>query len=212
MRHTRPAAVAAGVLPRRRGRARRSRRSSRVPPRPSGRLPVSLPRSAGSQPFSYLHPILGGPNEITSASSAPTRPFGFGLTYTSFAHAELQCRRHRRPRVSRSDASVRVRNTGSRAGTDVVQLYGARRLRVGHPTGRAAARLRAGRPGCRSRRRRWSSTCRPRDSRSRGARGERIVEPGRDRAVGRRLVRRQGGDRGIELTGAAHVVTAAIAG
>jgi beta-glucosidase-like glycosyl hydrolase len=90
---------------------------------PSGRLPVSLPRSAGAQPFSYLHPILGGPNEITSASSAPTRPFGFGLTYTSFTHTEL--------RVDSSAAaggafraSVRVRNTGSRTGTDLVQLYG----------------------------------------------------------------------------------------
>jgi beta-xylosidase len=90
---------------------------------PSGRLPVSLPRSAGSQPFSYLHPILGGPNEITSASSAPTRPFGFGLTYTSFAHTELAVERA----VSAGGsfrASVRVRNTGTRSGTDVVQLYG----------------------------------------------------------------------------------------
>ena len=36
---------------------------------PSGRLPVSLPRSAGSQPYRYLHPILGGASEVTS----PTR-------------------------------------------------------------------------------------------------------------------------------------------
>jgi beta-glucosidase len=89
---------------------------------PSGRLPVSLPRSAGAQPYSYLHPVLGGPNEITSASSAPTRPFGFGLSYTSFSHAELTVEG-----VPRTDdgirASVRVRNDGSRAGTDVVQLY-----------------------------------------------------------------------------------------
>jgi beta-xylosidase len=90
---------------------------------PSGRLPVSLPRSAGSQPFSYLHPILGGPNEITSASSAPVRPFGFGLTYTSFTHTDLTAE----PAVTAGGsfhASVRVRNTGSRAGVDVVQLYG----------------------------------------------------------------------------------------
>ncbi|WP_314505559.1 glycoside hydrolase family 3 N-terminal domain-containing protein [uncultured Microbacterium sp.] len=90
---------------------------------PSGRLPVSLPRSAGSQPFSYLHPILGGPNEITSASSAPVRPFGFGLTYTSFSRTELSAG----PAVSAGEAlraSVHVRNTGARAGTDVVQLYG----------------------------------------------------------------------------------------
>ena len=89
---------------------------------PSGRLPVSLPRSAGSQPFSYLHPILGGPNEITSASSAPTRPFGFGLSYTSFEHSELQVEPEA-PAGGSFRASVRVRNTGDRAGTDVVQLY-----------------------------------------------------------------------------------------
>lgn len=49
---------------------------------PSGRLPVSLPRSAGAQPFSYLHPPLGGANDVTSADSTPVRPFGFGLGYT----------------------------------------------------------------------------------------------------------------------------------
>ena len=54
---------------------------------PSGRLPVSLPRSAGAQPYTYLHPILGGPSEITSADSTPALPFGHGLTYTTFEHA-----------------------------------------------------------------------------------------------------------------------------
>ncbi|MFP3393951.1 glycoside hydrolase family 3 C-terminal domain-containing protein, partial [Brevibacillus sp. SIMBA_076] len=48
---------------------------------PSGHLPVSLPRSAGAQPYSYLHPLLGGPNEITSADSTPVLPFGHGLSY-----------------------------------------------------------------------------------------------------------------------------------
>ena len=89
---------------------------------PSGRLPVSLPRSAGAQPYSYLHPILGGPSEITSADSRPALPFGHGLTYTSFEHAHLTA-----PAESETDADftvvVEVGNTGSRAGVDVVQLY-----------------------------------------------------------------------------------------
>ncbi|WP_445299345.1 beta-xylosidase/alpha-l-arabinosidase [Microbacterium jejuense] len=88
---------------------------------PSGRLPVSLPRSAGAQPYTYLHPVLGGPTEITSADNTPARPFGFGLAYTTFAREDLEA----------SDAatdgtvvaSVRVTNTGERSGTDVVQLY-----------------------------------------------------------------------------------------
>ncbi|MFP7759798.1 glycoside hydrolase family 3 N-terminal domain-containing protein [Marisediminicola sp. LYQ85] len=89
---------------------------------PSGRLPVSLPRSAGAQPYSYLHPVLGGPNEITSASSAPVRPFGFGLSYTSFEHRDLAVDATG-PTESSFRVSVRVTNTGERAGTDVVQLY-----------------------------------------------------------------------------------------
>ena len=89
---------------------------------PSGRLPVSLPRSAGAQPYSYLHPVLGGPSEVTSVDPTPARPFGFGLAYTTFEHADL---RVSGPVVAGGafEATVRVRNTGDRAGTDVVQLY-----------------------------------------------------------------------------------------
>lgn len=89
---------------------------------PSGRLPVSLPRSAGAQPYSYLHPVLGGRTDVTSADPTPARPFGFGLSYTTFAHDDLT--------VSGSataggtvTVTVRVRNTGPRDGVDVVQLY-----------------------------------------------------------------------------------------
>ncbi|MFH8252241.1 glycoside hydrolase family 3 N-terminal domain-containing protein [Microbacterium sp. B2969] len=89
---------------------------------PSGRLPVSLPRAAGAQPYSYLHPILGGPSEITSADSSPTLPFGHGLTYTSFEHTRLSA-----PAESATGSdlavAVEVRNTGPRSGVDVVQLY-----------------------------------------------------------------------------------------
>jgi beta-glucosidase-like glycosyl hydrolase len=89
---------------------------------PSGRLPVSLPRSAGAQPYTYLHPILGGPSEITSADSSPALPFGHGLTYTTFEHRGLTV-----PDQSDSSAdfsvTVDVVNTGNRAGVDVVQLY-----------------------------------------------------------------------------------------
>ena len=90
---------------------------------PSGRLPLSLPRSAGAQPYAYLHPILGGPSDVTSADSTPLRPFGFGLSYTTFAHDELTV-----PDQAATDGtvevSVRVTNTGAVAGSDVVQLYG----------------------------------------------------------------------------------------
>ncbi|MGV8967171.1 MAG: beta-glucosidase [Cellulomonas sp.] len=90
---------------------------------PSGRLPVSMPRSTGAQPYSYLHPILGGPSDVTSTDPTPVRPFGFGLSYAAFAYSDLV--------VDASVASggtftaaVTVTNTGTVAGTDVVQLYG----------------------------------------------------------------------------------------
>jgi beta-glucosidase len=91
---------------------------------PSGRLPVSVPRSAGAQPYSYLHPVLGGPSEVTSVDPTPVLPFGFGLGYTTFAHRDLQVATE----VAAGgfvEASVRVVNTGDTAGTDVVQLYGS---------------------------------------------------------------------------------------
>lgn len=90
---------------------------------PSGRLPVSLPRSAGSQPYSYLHPILGGPSDVTSTDPTPVRPFGFGLSYTTFAYDDLRVDASART-DGRFTAEVTVTNTGDVAATDVVQLYG----------------------------------------------------------------------------------------
>jgi beta-glucosidase-like glycosyl hydrolase len=90
---------------------------------PSGRLPVSLPRSAGAQPFTYLHPILGGDSDVTNLSSSPARPFGFGLSYTTFTHDRLTAPADS-PTGDALRATVRVTNTGDRAGADVVQLYG----------------------------------------------------------------------------------------
>jgi beta-xylosidase len=90
---------------------------------PSGRLPVSMPRSAGAQPYSYLHPILGGPSDVTATDSTPLRPFGFGLSYTTFAYSDLVVD----PSAAAGDvftARVTVTNTGAVRGADVVQLYG----------------------------------------------------------------------------------------
>ncbi|MBQ1024689.1 beta-glucosidase [Micromonospora sp. C95] len=90
---------------------------------PSGRLPVSLPRSAGAQPYSYLHPTLGDGNEVTNLPATPAAPFGHGLSYTTFEYADLTV-----PAMVPTDgaltASVRVTNTGAVAGDEVVQLYG----------------------------------------------------------------------------------------
>lgn len=89
---------------------------------PSGRLPISLPRAAGAQPYSYLRPVLGGPSSVTSTDPSPVRPFGFGLGYATFAYDDFAC-----DEVAATEgafaASVTVTNTSEVAGTDVVQLY-----------------------------------------------------------------------------------------
>jgi beta-glucosidase-like glycosyl hydrolase len=90
---------------------------------PSGRLPVSLPRSSGAMPYSYLHPVLGGPSDVTATDPTPLRPFGFGLSYADFAYSDLVVD----PQVAAGGtftAAVTVTNTGTVAGDDVVQLYG----------------------------------------------------------------------------------------
>ncbi|GAA0385899.1 glycoside hydrolase family 3 N-terminal domain-containing protein [Micromonospora gifhornensis] len=90
---------------------------------PSGRLPITLPSSAGAQPYSYLHPTLGEGSGVTSLSAAPVAPFGHGLSYTTFAYADLTVS-DTVPTTGTLHASVRVTNTGEVAGEDVVQLYG----------------------------------------------------------------------------------------
>jgi len=90
---------------------------------PSGRLPVSLPRSAGAQPYGYLRPALGGPSEITKTDPTPVRPFGFGLSYTTFAFDDLRVDAEAAT-DGRFSASVTVTNTGDVAAAEIVQLYG----------------------------------------------------------------------------------------
>jgi len=90
---------------------------------PSGRLPVSLPRSAGAQPYSYLHPRLGGPSDVTATDPTPVRPFGFGLSYASFEY-DLLAVDEEVSAGAAFRAEVRVTNTGSMAADHVVQLYG----------------------------------------------------------------------------------------
>ncbi len=92
---------------------------------PSGRLPVSLPRSAGAQPYSYLHPRLGGPASVSTLDTTPVRPFGFGLSYTTFTYSDLAVDAAEVPTDGAIVVRCRVTNTGARAGAEVVQLYGS---------------------------------------------------------------------------------------
>ncbi|WP_062524483.1 beta-glucosidase family protein [Demequina rhizosphaerae] len=92
---------------------------------PSGRLPVSIPRDTGAQPYSYLHPRLGGDTDVTNLSSTPPLTFGEGLSYTSFAYEGLAV--EDAPTDGTMRVSVTVRNTGGRDGDEVVQVYAHQR-------------------------------------------------------------------------------------
>ena len=90
---------------------------------PSGRLPVSLPRTGDAQPYTYLQPLLGGPSEVTATDPTPARPFGFGLSYTQVAYSDLRVDAEV-PADGAFCVEVTVTNTGAVDGSEVVQVYG----------------------------------------------------------------------------------------
>nr|WSY52445.1 glycoside hydrolase family 3 C-terminal domain-containing protein [Streptomyces sp. NBC_00886] len=91
---------------------------------PSGRLPVSVPHVPGGQPWTYLQPPLGLADEVSSLDPTPLYAFGHGRSYTSFAWEAVES--SAAPEIDTDgsyDLTVTVRNTGDRAGAEVVQLY-----------------------------------------------------------------------------------------
>ncbi len=104
---------------------------------PSGRLTASFPRTEGQIPVYYAHKSTGRPvNErgviqfnrahkvkYLDESDLPLYGFGYGLTYTAFEYADLAVETPEVPIDGIVTVSVTVRNTGERAGDEVVQLY-----------------------------------------------------------------------------------------
>jgi beta-xylosidase len=90
---------------------------------PSGRLPVSVPYGPGAQPWTYLAPPLGLRGEASTIDPTPLYPFGHGLSYTTFAWEAPETDTDILPTDGETTVRLTVRNTGQRAGTEVVQLY-----------------------------------------------------------------------------------------
>ncbi|MEU9965479.1 beta-xylosidase/alpha-l-arabinosidase [Streptomyces malaysiensis] len=90
---------------------------------PSGRLPVSVPYASGGQPWTYAQPPLGLRGDASSIDPTPLYPFGHGLSYTSFAWERPEADTAEVPTDGETTVRLTVRNTGDRAGTEVVQLY-----------------------------------------------------------------------------------------
>jgi beta-glucosidase len=98
---------------------------------PSARLPVTFPRVLGQIPLYYNHRNTGRPpdpnNKFTSkyidVAVTPRYPFGYGLSYTTFGYSNLKLSAARARVSDTITATVTVTNSGSREGTEVVQLY-----------------------------------------------------------------------------------------
>jgi beta-glucosidase-like glycosyl hydrolase len=92
---------------------------------PSGKLPVQIPRDSGGQPSTYLQPALGGPESagISNLDATPLFAFGFGTSYTSFEVDDLRLSESTIATDGEFTVAAQVRNTGPRAGSEVVQLY-----------------------------------------------------------------------------------------
>ncbi len=91
---------------------------------PSGRLPVQIPRLDGPQPSTYLQARLGLHTEgVSNLNPTPAHAFGHGLSYTSFEVGNLWLDRTEIGTDDTLSATVTVRNTGTRSGVEVVQVY-----------------------------------------------------------------------------------------
>lgn len=100
---------------------------------PSGKLPITFPRSVGQIPTYYNHLRLGRPytpgtpgnytSQYFEEPNGPLYPFGYGLSYSDFQLSAPKLSAERMTPGEKIRVSVTLKNTGSRAGATVVQLY-----------------------------------------------------------------------------------------
>jgi beta-glucosidase len=89
---------------------------------PGGKLPISIPRSAGHLPAFYNYKPSARRGYLFDEVS-PLYAFGYGLSYTTFAIENVRLARQRIRRDGRTQVLAEVTNTGGRAGSEVVQMY-----------------------------------------------------------------------------------------
>ena len=100
---------------------------------PSGKLPMSFPRSEGQIPIYYNHFSTGRPakndsdlnyvSAYTDLPNDPRYPFGYGLSYTHFSYSDITLDAKTLKPGGRLTATITVTNTGSYDGRETVQLY-----------------------------------------------------------------------------------------
>ncbi|TME00240.1 MAG: hypothetical protein E6I80_26350 [Chloroflexi bacterium] len=96
---------------------------------PSGKLPCTFPQRAEDLPFfdknatAITYDLWHGYRKLERDGAAPAFPFGFGLSYTTYAYGNLQLAQDRLGADDTLEARIDVTNTGNVAGEEVVQLY-----------------------------------------------------------------------------------------
>ncbi|MCP1135010.1 glycoside hydrolase family 3 C-terminal domain-containing protein [Paenibacillus polysaccharolyticus] len=101
---------------------------------PSARLTMSFPQSVGQVPVYYNHFNTGRPinpdntenryvSQYIDSPNEPLFPFGYGLSYTTFAYGEVEVSGQEMTANDSLTVQVRVTNTGDHAGVETVQLY-----------------------------------------------------------------------------------------
>ncbi|WP_129991887.1 glycoside hydrolase family 3 N-terminal domain-containing protein [Rahnella sp. CFA14(1/10)] len=90
---------------------------------PSGRLVLSVPKSAGAMPYYYNHKLKSGGTPVAFHFGAKY-PFGYGLSGTTFRYHDFQLSQHP-VAIENGDIEVQIQvtNTGKQAGSEVVQVY-----------------------------------------------------------------------------------------
>ena len=89
---------------------------------PGGKLPITIPRSAGHLPAYYNHKPSARRGYLFDDVS-PLYPFGYGLSYTTFALENARLSRKRIKRDGSAKVLIDVKNTGKRPGSEVIQMY-----------------------------------------------------------------------------------------
>lgn len=90
---------------------------------PSGKLTITVPKSAGQLPLYYNHKPSAQYMDYISQDINPLFHFGFGLSYTKFSYSDLILEQPVINKNKSTVVSVKVKNTGKVPGTEIVQMY-----------------------------------------------------------------------------------------
>jgi len=90
---------------------------------PSGRLPITFPVAEGQVPLVHNHKPTGRGDDYLDLTGQPLFPFGHGLSYTTFEYSDLAIEPDTIQAGEIARVRCSVRNTGARAGHEVVQMY-----------------------------------------------------------------------------------------